>query len=307
MLPNFLIRAMRGRTLRPLALGSATLLLSFALGGQAVAATITGSKHDLTAATGGAATKFTPTAGDSEICVFCHTPHGSDTSASVPLWNRKLAVTAYTTYNTLGTSSMVGGTAKVGSVSVACLSCHDGLTAMNTAIMNAPGSGNYNAAGGTWAGTWSAGGTIPAGGITNIGTDLKNDHPVGVQYAGGPLAATLPAAGTDYTTGLFRNADFNTAKSANVNGKVVWWVDSGTAAGTRDKADMQLYTRNPTTDLGNGTNGTSVIADFGLAQNVDQPFVECASCHDPHGGVTGTTFLRKSNAGSAVCLACHVK
>ncbi|HSO06820.1 MAG TPA: cytochrome c3 family protein, partial [Pelomicrobium sp.] len=42
--------------------------------------------------------------------------------------------------------------------------------------------------------------------------------------------------------------------------------------------------------------------------------VECASCHDPHGVPSGgagsvfnPTFLRVSNAGSQLCLTCHVK
>ncbi len=34
--------------------------------------------------------------------------------------------------------------------------------------------------------------------------------------------------------------------------------------------------------------------------------VECASCHNPHNN-SNTNFLRKSNAGSAICLTCHVK
>jgi predicted CXXCH cytochrome family protein len=34
--------------------------------------------------------------------------------------------------------------------------------------------------------------------------------------------------------------------------------------------------------------------------------VECASCHNPHSNVQGS-FLRKSNAGSAICLTCHIK
>jgi predicted CXXCH cytochrome family protein len=34
--------------------------------------------------------------------------------------------------------------------------------------------------------------------------------------------------------------------------------------------------------------------------------VECASCHDPHNNSRGL-FLRKSNAGSALCLTCHIK
>ncbi len=33
--------------------------------------------------------------------------------------------------------------------------------------------------------------------------------------------------------------------------------------------------------------------------------VECQSCHDPHGGVTGTPFLRITNVDSELCLACH--
>ena len=34
--------------------------------------------------------------------------------------------------------------------------------------------------------------------------------------------------------------------------------------------------------------------------------VECASCHNPHNNSRGF-FLRKSNAGSALCLTCHIK
>jgi hypothetical protein len=44
--------------------------------------------------------------------------------------------------------------------------------------------------------------------------------------------------------------------------------------------------------------------------------VECGSCHDPHVSngqsgpnslIAGETFLRISNANSAVCTTCHVK
>jgi len=34
--------------------------------------------------------------------------------------------------------------------------------------------------------------------------------------------------------------------------------------------------------------------------------VECASCHDSHNNSLGN-FLRKSNAGSAICTSCHIK
>ena len=76
-----------------------------------------------------------------------------------------------------------------------------------------------------------------------------------------------------------------------INSRTVWCVDTEVIPNnTREKTDMQLYTRS--------------VA--GIDAGIDQPFVECASCHDPHSEVN-PTFLRVSNNGSAVCLACHVK
>ncbi|MDP2369632.1 cytochrome c3 family protein [Rhodoferax sp.] len=279
--------------------GAAVVLVM--LGGiasQPAQAQVAATKHNL----GSGGTGVNKFDGTGEICVFCHTPHGADTSAAVPLWNRVMASPAtYTTYNSLGTSSLDGATAPVGSVSLACLSCHDGAQAMNVMI-NAPGSGNYSATGFTLAGAWTGAnqtaGKISAGLITNIGTDLKNDHPIGIQYGGGPKAATIPAAPTDYTKTLFNDPDFNDAKSASLNGTQVWWVETASSGAGRQKTDMQLYTRTETAYAAAGA-GT-------IASTVPQPYVECASCHDPHTNVN-PTFLRISNNGSAVCLACHIK
>jgi predicted CXXCH cytochrome family protein len=273
-------------------------------GSPDAAAGIANTKHNLGSSTGPAG-RVNNFDGTGEICVFCHTPHGSDTSAAVPLWNRVLAApSTYTTYNSLGTSSLDGATAPVGSVSLACLSCHDGTQAMNVMI-NQPGSGGYNAGGGQLAGSWSGAnqdtGKIKDGLITMIGKDLKNDHPIGIQYGGGPKAGTVPAAPADYTKSLFRDADFNDAKSALLNGQSVWWVDTSTGtAGTREKTDMQLYTRTGAGSV-SGIDGTVTAGALTGAQ----PFVECASCHDPHS--ENVTFLRIANTGSAVCLACHIK
>lgn len=280
------------------ATGSAAVVLLAlgVLGSTQALAGIATTKHNL----GSAGTGTNSFSGTEEICVFCHTPHGADTSAAVPLWNRTMSAPgAYTTYNSLGTSSLDGATAPVGSVSLACLSCHDGTQAMSTMI-NAPGSGTAGSAGfiaGTWAGANQTSGKISAGLITNIGTDLKNDHPVGIQYAGGPTAASLPAAGTDYTG--FKDPDFNTAKSVALNGQTVWYVDNNGTPG-RQKTDMQLYTRTEAAYAGGSGAGSAI------ASTVSQPYVECASCHDPHTSAA-PTFLRVSNASSAVCLACHIK
>lgn len=271
-------------------LGSLAVGLAFALVGAATSlpasAQIAGTKHNL-GSTGTGVNKFSGTA---EICVFCHTPHGADISAVVPLWNRTLpAPASFKTYDTLGTTSLDGKVAPVGSVSIACLSCHDGVTSMS-AVINAPGSGTAGDAAwkaGAWSGTNQGGGilTLATAGITSIGTDLRNDHPIGIQYGGGGIKVSTPVAATT-------DPDFKAPKNALVNGTTVWWVDTeATGNGTRQKTDMMLYTR--------------VAASGYTAQAEPEPFVECASCHDPH--TSNSTFLRISNAGSAVCLACHIK
>src|SRR4030042_117596 len=83
-----------------IALAGGVLIMAGLLPQQSVAG-VTATKHNL-GSTGTGTNKFS---GTGEICVFCHTPHGADTSASVPLWNRKLPAPAtYTTYNSLGTT-----------------------------------------------------------------------------------------------------------------------------------------------------------------------------------------------------------
>lgn len=244
-------------------------------------------------------TGTTSATGTAEICVFCHTPHqASDATGAPPLWNKNLGTAgapagggSYTTYNTATSSTIDGQVLAVGSVSVACLSCHDGTQAMDN-IINAPGSGGYDSTGGGVNGlgyTWSTGGTVDANGllasgVALIGTDLSNDHPIGIAYCGGGITGTATSGCTDAD---FKGGGTNTGLATQtINGTQVWWVETGTADAVRRKSDMILYTRTFTAGAG--------------------PSVECASCHDPHTS-ENPTFLRTSNAGSAVCLACHVK
>ncbi len=248
-------------------------------------------------ANGGERNQFTGTA---EICVFCHTPHGGDSSASVPLWNRQLNTpSAYSTYDQLGTSTFDARMADVGSVSIGCLSCHDGTMAMDSMI-NEPGSGSTNPgfSAGSWRGDdWEPKGNgkggLRTGIVQNLGTDLTNDHPVGMQYAGGGYSASRPAVAQGDTI----DPDFAEANVLLKDGRYLWWVDrdwrsSGDAQ--RTKRDVILYTRDAT----NGYPG----------QSQQEPFVECASCHDPH-TTENPTFLRISNTEtpSGLCLTCHVK
>jgi predicted CXXCH cytochrome family protein len=246
--------------------------------------TIVGSRHDFT--TGGQA-QATTTATD-QVCVFCHTPHGADTTAPVPLWNKVLdpAQGRFTRYSTLATPSFDSLEAPIGSVSLACLSCHDGTQAMDV-VLNQPGSDGYNPAGAEIdpVAIDAMGGTP----VPTLGEDLSNDHPVSMQYGGG---GAVEGDADGVFGGTLGDPDFNDPVKATINGQAIWWVDSGVGqAQVREKTDMLLYSRN---DLG-----------------TVQPFVECGSCHDPHNsdnaGGTQVSFLRTSNAASAVCTACHTK
>lgn len=236
-----------------------------------------------------------------EICVYCHTPHGANTAVGAPLWNRALPTsTTYVTYDKLNTSSLTQTVSQPGAASLPCLSCHDGSQAID-AIMNMPGSGQYSAT--PNPALWNPGAvglpvaykgtqhhSLPECMVCHsdpngfefatdftafvIGTDLRNDHPIGVNYP------TTNGTGTDWKTpdgSVTRGAAVTTFFDENTNGRM-------------DKGDIRLY--------GSGSDSK----------------VECASCHDPHGvpsggagSVMNPTFLRKTNAGSVVCLTCHSK
>lgn len=235
-----------------------------------------------------------------QVCVYCHTPHGSNSTIAAPLWNRAIPTTTYTTYNLLGTGAEQTYTQPGGS-SLVCLSCHDGQQAVD-AIMNMPGAGRYSTSPNPgFLDTWSAstgshmglngseclachstvapfGNTLGAT-ATNftvfaIGTDLRNDHPVGVTYP------STNGSGTDWKT--------PNGSVAKPGGTTLFFDENGD--GRLQKTEVRLY------DTGQGAE------------------VECGSCHDPHGvpsaGVGSgflPSFLRKTNSASTLCLTCHSK
>jgi hypothetical protein len=239
-----------------------------------------------------------------EVCVYCHTPHGANSNLVLPLWNRTIKATTYTTYDQLGTSSLTQPVSQPGPNSLACLSCHDGQVGIDS-VINMPGSGGYLASQATsqsnsFLNGWnnvggpkatvhigldptpasgclachSPGAGVVGAGATDfsafvIGTDLRNDHPVGVRY---------PPVGP--------GVDFNAPTATRAGMR---WFDTN-GNGHPDSREVRLY------DSGEGHE------------------VECASCHDPHGvpsaGAGSTfnpSFLRVANTGSALCLTCHTK
>jgi len=222
----------------------------------------------------------------SEICVFCHTPHGGSAEAAVangPLWNRHLnqTPTSYKLYDQVWSRSFEGEVhpgAPTG-YSRLCLSCHDGTIALGS-VINAPGSGGYSGSprevlSFKQSDTGQAITFMPEGGpgvggelggdTRRLGTDLSNDHPVSFRFDSA-LAA--------YDTEL---------------------VDPGAPPG-------HVADPSPISPLRRAEGNVPGVFDS----------VQCTSCHNPH-AVTYPKFLRApiwqdDPAGADIlCLNCHEK
>ncbi|BCB96005.1 cytochrome c [Dissulfurispira thermophila] len=193
---------MKGKILIVMVVAIALLCAGVALAG------ISATKHNLSS-TGPGTVKASAGQQNDEICVYCHTPHFANTGfTGAPLWNKATPAGSYTMYGT----TIAGTTpdATPNGITKACLSCHDGVSAINS-IVNEAGSGKSGPAnvafGTTAAGTAF---TMPAG-ATNLGTSLADDHPVSITYTAGkaslnPTTTTLTGwTGASTIADLLRN------------------------------------------------------------------------------------------------------
>lgn len=150
------------------------LCLLFVIASVAVAG-IKNSKHDLSSS-GGQNTRSTNV---DEICVFCHTPHASNTSmTAAPLWNRSDNNTTWQNTSAYSSSTMNGTSstpANANAISKACLSCHDGNVGDET-LVNGPGSGTGSSI--SWQNN-----TFSTVANLNDSAGLTNDHPIGLNMA----------------------------------------------------------------------------------------------------------------------------
>ncbi len=121
---------------------------------------------------------------ENEICVFCHTPHGADSSEG-PLWNKSLPNPgSYTRYSSSSIDSNIG---QVNGASKLCLSCHDGTIAIGS-VRNVRGEQRTisveqgTGGGGAGSGRMPGGAGVNTGYTRNLGQDLRNDHPISLTY-----------------------------------------------------------------------------------------------------------------------------
>jgi len=161
---------------------------------------IKGSPHDISGGTG-------------EICIYCHTPHNA--AIAIPLWNRVNPspgeFTLYKTSNTL-TNATKASTLSEDSISLFCMSCHDGSIALS-AVVNANDEANNGMAN---PAVNSTAGALAATNPKNLKKDLSNTHPIGFNYvtAQGEDSG-LREAGAVLT--LFKSKDAADGKTTSQN------------------------------------------------------------------------------------------
>lgn len=158
--------------------------LSVMMVAQIAKAAISTTKHNLS--TSGTGTVKAAAGQTDQICVFCHTPHFALTGGA-PLWNLTLTTQSFTTYG-----NTMAGTAWTtpSGISKACLSCHDGATAVNS-LANMPGA--------TKAGTVTmvvntvdGDNSLLVGSTANLGLNMADDHPVSIIYTTGTASVRAP-------------------------------------------------------------------------------------------------------------------
>lgn len=167
-----------------------------------------------------------------QVCVFCHTPHGANSAVRektaqrsngtllntgaaggnpVYLWNRTLTnATSYTLYTSSSTNFYSG---EVRVYSLMCLSCHDGVGALNV-LFNPPAADSMADLGGSGDQIGDVPGLLGKPNI-NIGgrdpgadtgiTKLSDDHPISIDYTGVSAGMVTPAAGSVGGLRLFPN------------------------------------------------------------------------------------------------------
>ncbi len=235
---------------------------------------------------------------EERVCIFCHTPHHatllSDAEYPGPLWSRKENTNSYTPYDS---ATIVARPGQPLGPSRLCLSCHDG-----TIAMAAPGNPDDNV---------SSLASYPAPSERRtavIGQDLRDDHPVSMEYGqnpdefhpadtlrgnrvrlvrrGGSLYVECTSCHDphDNAFGNFLVADVSSHADALCtlcHDKTGWSGSDHQTGGTRNSgAEPQAVAKNG-----------------------------CVSCHLPHGAERGEDLLKLASVGAGLdsncTAACH--
>ncbi len=258
------------------------------------------SRHNLSV-TGPGPVKAPP-GGETQVCVFCHTPHNADPAA--PLWNRSLSGQTYTPYASGSLQSSLG---QPNGYSRLCLSCHDGTIAIGS-VHNIGGQSATIQIANT-----GPGGVMPAG-RTLLGTNLTNDHPVSFPFTSALAAADGELVSPGTLTGAIRlyagaiatvadSVQCTTCHDPHLVANPKFLKKSFTGRG--DNLCLTCHAKPGWV----GSSHEAATAKFFQGAPVSD--LSCSACHQPHTKQGAPRLLRDgaTDAGAAAiqltCYRCH--
>jgi len=229
---------------------------------------------------------------ETEICVFCHTPHSA--RPSTPLWNRRDPGTSYTPYSS---STAIASPGQPTGASVLCLSCHDGTIALGDVLSRQT---PISMVGGIT--------TMPTG-PGRLGTDLSDDHPISFVYSSTLASQSGELVNPSSLTGRVKldgsgQMQCTSCHDAHDNtfGKFLVKTNSGGALceTCHQKTQWTASAHKTSNKTWNGqapdpwpaTDYTTVAANA------------CQNCHRPH-SAGGRERLLNYAIEENNCLACH--
>ncbi len=255
---------------------------------SARAGSIVTTKHNL--AVGGPGTAKAVT--ESEVCVFCHTPHNGGSEA--PLWNRQSSGQTYAPYISSTAKAHPGqptGNSKL------CLSCHDGTIALGE-VHSRPAPIPLQ-----------GGMTVLPAGNSRVGTDLSDDHPVSFTFDAALAASNGQLRHPTTLTGAVRldaggQVQCTSCHDAHNNqfGKFLVMDNAGSAlcstCHNKTYWSTSVHSTSTKTWNGVGTNPWPHTAKTTVQANA------CENCHRPHTAGAKQRLLNFPGE-EANCLSCH--
>ncbi|MCX6154511.1 MAG: multiheme c-type cytochrome [Candidatus Kapabacteria bacterium] len=248
---------------------------------------ISTTKHNLSS--GGSGT--IKASSESEICIFCHTPHAA--KPRNPLWNRDDPGITYSLYQSTTLHASLG---QPDGSSVLCLSCHDGTIALGKVASR---STNI---------TFNSGITTLPSGRSNLGTDLRNDHPISFLYNAALAAANGELRDPSQLSGgvTLSNSKVQCTSCHDSHYSIYpsFLVASTQRSGLctnchiRTNWSTASHATSTRTWNGSGTNPWPHTSYTTVQDNA------CENCHNPHNAVTPVRLLNQSGEENN-CISCH--
>ncbi len=254
---------------KALALIAAAALMAAAGTAMAAPKSIVDSKHNLSSYNPNNISRNVVNNNATQICIYCHTPHNAN--GNLPIWNRNdpSQKANFVLYSGVGMTNVSNKTFTNDSISLFCMSCHDGSALGTGMLYNVPNSlpSNENL---TLSGIASTVKTNLYGyaETKQAGRSLKGTHPVNFAVDQTKNAANTTGAGGG--------------------------GDLAAVAGTVGARYLQ-----------SANNANAKFPLYKSERSADQSF-ECSSCHAVHDDQY-SPFLRDTMQNSQLCLGCHKK